>query len=206
VRSFFVARLRLDTYIVRVVLISKRQSAEAAGRPTLDQTDPARREIMNIDIDEILSRTDESEEEMDTETVAAEETEASTVEGASDEGASDETVSDEFASDEESGDSDELSMIERTNTVIEPEAEEAEEAEEADEAESGRVTGTVKWFNPAKGYGFIERDQGKDVFVHYSAIEDTGFGGYRSLHDGQRVEFSVESSPKGPRAAKVKPV
>ena len=147
---------------------------------------------MNIDIDKILSRTDESEEEEDTdvaevESTAVEETEA--------EASTAETESD-----------DELSMIERTETVIEPEADEADEAEAAEE-ESGRVTGTVKWFNPAKGYGFIERDQGNDVFVHYSAIEDGGgFGGYKSLHDGQRVEFEVESSPKGPRAAHVKPV
>mgnify|MGYP006270555977 CR=1 FL=1 len=64
-----------------------------------------------------------------------------------------------------------------------------------------RVTGTVKWFNPAKGYGFIAYEGGKDVFVHFSAIQQTE--GYRSLSEGERVEFSVEESPKGPQAANV---
>lgn len=60
-------------------------------------------------------------------------------------------------------------------------------------------TGTVKWFNPDKGYGFITRDDdGRDVFVHYSAIEYTG--GFRSLDEGQRVEFDVTQSPKGEQA------
>jgi CspA family cold shock protein len=66
-----------------------------------------------------------------------------------------------------------------------------------------RETGTVKWFNDAKGYGFISRDAGEDVFVHHSAIEAEGF---RSLDENQRVEFSVEQGPKGPRAAHVKPL
>jgi CspA family cold shock protein len=65
---------------------------------------------------------------------------------------------------------------------------------------SERETGTVKWFNGAKGYGFIERENGNDVFVHYSAIRGTGF---RNLDEGQRVEFSVEQSPKGPQAVDV---
>ena len=65
---------------------------------------------------------------------------------------------------------------------------------------SERITGTVKWFNAAKGYGFISRDGGDDVFVHYSAIKSEGF---RKLEEGQRVEFSVEDSPKGPQAAEV---
>jgi CspA family cold shock protein len=65
---------------------------------------------------------------------------------------------------------------------------------------SERVTGTVKWFNGAKGYGFIEREGGADVFVHFSAIRGEGF---RNLEEGQRVEFSVEQDPKGPRAADV---
>ncbi|MFN2130486.1 MAG: cold-shock protein [Anaerolineae bacterium] len=65
---------------------------------------------------------------------------------------------------------------------------------------SERETGTVKWFNGAKGYGFIERENGKDVFVHYSAIRGSGF---RNLDEGQRVEFSVEQSPKGPQAVDV---
>lgn len=60
--------------------------------------------------------------------------------------------------------------------------------------------GTVKWFNDTKGYGFIAQDGGEDVFVHYSAISGEG---YRSLTEGSRVEFDVESSGKGPRAANV---
>jgi CspA family cold shock protein len=63
-----------------------------------------------------------------------------------------------------------------------------------------RVTGTVKWFSPSKGYGFIERDGGSDVFVHFSAIQQEGF---RTLLEGQQVEFSIEDSPKGPQAANV---
>jgi cold shock protein len=66
---------------------------------------------------------------------------------------------------------------------------------------SGRISGTVKWFSRVKGYGFISPDGGeKDVFVHYSAI--TGEG-YRNLEEGQRVEFSIEDTPKGPQAANV---
>lgn len=65
---------------------------------------------------------------------------------------------------------------------------------------SERITGTVKWFNRSKGYGFISRDSGNDVFVHYSAIQQEGF---RNLDEGQRVEFSVEDSPKGPQATNV---
>jgi CspA family cold shock protein len=60
--------------------------------------------------------------------------------------------------------------------------------------------GTVKWFNPEKGYGFIKRDDGEDVFVHYSAIAGEGF---RSLEEGQRVEFEVTEGKKGPQAANV---
>ena len=63
-----------------------------------------------------------------------------------------------------------------------------------------RINGTVKWFNTAKGYGFIEREDGPDVFVHYSAIKTEGF---RDLEAGQHVEFSVEDSPKGPHAQDV---
>jgi CspA family cold shock protein len=67
---------------------------------------------------------------------------------------------------------------------------------------SERITGTVKWFNGQKGYGFITRDDGeKDVFVHYSAIQSQG--GFRNLDEGDRVEFSVETGPKGPSAAAV---
>jgi len=64
------------------------------------------------------------------------------------------------------------------------------------------LTGTVKWFNAGKGFGFIARDNGNDVFVHFSAIVDNG--GYRELTEGQRVEFSIEDSPKGPKAANVR--
>jgi CspA family cold shock protein len=64
-----------------------------------------------------------------------------------------------------------------------------------------RETGVVKWFDDAKGYGFISRDSGDDVFVHYSAIEG---GGFRSLRENQRVEFEVEQSPKGPQATNVR--
>lgn len=63
-----------------------------------------------------------------------------------------------------------------------------------------RVTGTVKWFNDAKGYGFIAREDGDDVFVHYSAISGSGF---RSLNEGQAVEFDVVDGPKGKQAANV---
>lgn len=63
-----------------------------------------------------------------------------------------------------------------------------------------KETGTVKWFSDSKGYGFISRDAGDDVFVHFSAIQGSGF---RSLAEGQRVEFSVEQGPKGLRAVNV---
>ena len=64
-----------------------------------------------------------------------------------------------------------------------------------------RETGTVKWFNDAKGYGFISRDAGEDVFVHYSAIEG---GGFRTLREDDRVEFAVEQGPKGLQATQVR--
>ena len=66
-----------------------------------------------------------------------------------------------------------------------------------------RETGTVKWFNDSKGSGFISRDSGDDVFVHYSDIQG---GGFRSLREGQKVEFSVEQGDKGPKAANVNPL
>lgn len=63
-----------------------------------------------------------------------------------------------------------------------------------------REQGTVKWFNGDKGFGFIEREEGDDVFVHFSAIQGDG---YRNLDEGQRVEFDVEQGPKGLQAANV---
>lgn len=65
---------------------------------------------------------------------------------------------------------------------------------------SERFIGTVKWFNPAKGYGFIGRDDGEDVFVHFSAID---MNGYKQLKEGQKVEFSIEKGTKGLQAAEV---
>lgn len=67
---------------------------------------------------------------------------------------------------------------------------------------SERIIGTVKWFNGEKGYGFLSRENGADVFVHYSAIEGSGF---RSLTEGQTVEFAVEQGPKGLQATNVVP-
>jgi len=64
-----------------------------------------------------------------------------------------------------------------------------------------KENGTVKWFNDAKGYGFISREAGEDVFVHHSAVEAEGF---RSLQENQRVEFAVEQGPKGLRAIHVR--
>lgn len=64
------------------------------------------------------------------------------------------------------------------------------------------VTGTVKWFNETKGYGFIAQEDGPDVFVHFSAIQGDGF---KTLTDGQKVEFTVTDGPKGPQAENVVP-
>lgn len=63
-----------------------------------------------------------------------------------------------------------------------------------------RVTGTVKWFNNAKGYGFIEQEGGPDVFAHFSAIQGEGF---KSLEEGQKVEFTVSDGQKGPQAEQI---
>ena len=65
---------------------------------------------------------------------------------------------------------------------------------------SDRENGTVKWFNSSKGYGFIQRNEGSDVFVHFKAIQSDGF---KSLEEGQKVEFGIEDGPKGPQAKEV---
>ncbi|MBD9456760.1 cold-shock protein [Pseudomonas sp. PDM05] len=65
------------------------------------------------------------------------------------------------------------------------------------------ATGTVKWFNAEKGFGFIQQEDGTDVFVHYSAIEASGF---KSLAEGQKVEFEITPGQKGPQAANVRVV
>tara|TARA_B100000282_G_scaffold231826_1_gene174236 strand:- start:271 stop:486 length:216 start_codon:yes stop_codon:yes gene_type:complete len=70
---------------------------------------------------------------------------------------------------------------------------------------SDRETGTVKWFNDSKGYGFIQRENGKDVFVHFRAIKIEG-DGYKTLKENQKVEFSVVEGEKGPTAEDVTPV
>jgi len=64
-------------------------------------------------------------------------------------------------------------------------------------------TGTVKWFNNAKGYGFVSRENGEDVFVHYKSIVGDG---YKTLNEGEKVQFEVEKGPKGLQAAKVSKV
>ena len=66
-----------------------------------------------------------------------------------------------------------------------------------------KTNGTVKWFNETKGFGFIEREDGPDVFVHFSSIEADGF---KTLADGQKVEFNVTDSQKGPQAENVVPL
>ncbi len=71
---------------------------------------------------------------------------------------------------------------------------------ELSETPAGDSVGRVKWFNDAKGYGFIERDDGPDVFVHYSAI---GGDGYKTLREGQEVSFSIVDGNRGPQAANV---
>ncbi len=68
---------------------------------------------------------------------------------------------------------------------------------------SKRMIGTVKWFNGSKGYGFLSQENGEDVFVHFSAIVG---GGNQSLRQGQKVEYSIEESPKGSQAVNVVPL
>jgi CspA family cold shock protein len=68
---------------------------------------------------------------------------------------------------------------------------------------SERVTGTVKWFNDSKGFGFIERQGGPDVFAHFSAIQGTGF---KTLTEAQKVEFTVTQGQKGPQAENIVPL
>lgn len=63
-----------------------------------------------------------------------------------------------------------------------------------------RITGTVKWFNNTKGYGFISQQSGADVFVHYSAIREKG---YKTLREGEPVEFDIKTGPRGPQAENV---
>jgi cold shock protein len=63
--------------------------------------------------------------------------------------------------------------------------------------------GTVKWFNESKGYGFIQKEEGGDIFVHYTAIQDTGF---KTLAEGQQVTFDIVDGPKGPAAANVQKI
>jgi len=65
---------------------------------------------------------------------------------------------------------------------------------------SEKITGTVKWFNESKGFGFIEREGGPDVFAHFSAIQSAG---YKTLAEGQRVEFDVTQGQKGPQAEQI---
>ena len=74
---------------------------------------------------------------------------------------------------------------------------------QADGEVKSMAKGTVKWFNNSKGYGFIERDDGEELFVHFSGIKGQGF---RTLRDGQAVEFDVEQDAKGPRAVNVTPL
>jgi CspA family cold shock protein len=65
------------------------------------------------------------------------------------------------------------------------------------------ATGTVKWFNEKKGYGFIQQDEGGDLFVHYTAVIGTGF---KTLMEGQRVQFEIENTDKGPKAKNVQAI
>jgi CspA family cold shock protein len=92
----------------------------------------------------------------------------------------------------------------RAATGRQPSSNQLDEERVSMSAVATRVIGTVKWFNRAKGFGFIAQPEGgEDVFVHYSAIEGSGF---RNLSEGDRVEFTVEEGPKGLQAANVVPL
>jgi cold shock protein len=79
----------------------------------------------------------------------------------------------------------------------------ADTSKTMEERDTSMTVGTVKWFNADKGYGFIAPESGEDVFVHFSAIQSTG---YRSLDEGQTVEFDITQGQKGPQAANVRPL
>ena len=70
---------------------------------------------------------------------------------------------------------------------------------------SEKVTGTVKWFDESKGFGFIQQESGADVFAHYSAIQTDG-DGFRTLQEGQQVEFNVTAGQKGPQAENIQAI
>jgi CspA family cold shock protein len=89
------------------------------------------------------------------------------------------------------------SMLFQRNRAV---AGEEVDSDTSEEEASMREKGTVKWFNAAKGFGFIQRENGEDVFVHFSAIQSQG---YRSLDEGSKVEFEVLTGPKGLQAANV---
>ncbi len=97
-------------------------------------------------------------------------------------------------------------MTEENGVVPEQDSVMSEESDAVptqDNVTSNREVGNVKWFNPSKGYGFIERESGEDVFVHYSEIQADG---YRTLAEGQRVEFTVADGEKGLQATSVVPL
>ena len=104
---------------------------------------------------------------------------------------------------------DEESVVDDTAEGIEDTPEEMQDDDKTDETSidevkmEDREKGTVKWFNERKGFGFIERENGSDVFVHFSSIKDEGF---KTLKDGQSVEFTVVNNEKGESADEVTPL